>query len=158
MAKLLSRRDFLSTLTLGGGLSMYQTLKASVKPESLCCRTPEIEPESTSLADNSLLIHLPAAHSILEPGSAASFSDEERSLHIIIVHDVDNSYHACAKFCTHGGHQSVSYIPKRQLLQCNGYSHSLFTLQGEVKKGPAPEPLKRYTVRKHEQTLEISLV
>lgn len=158
MTKLWSRRDFLSTFTLAGGLSLHQTLRASVKPESLCCRTPEIEPESISLSSNSLLIDLSAASSIQEPGSAASFSNGERSIHIIIVHDADNSYHACAKFCTHGGHQPVSYIPKRNLLQCNGYSHSLFTLQGEVRKGPAPEPLKRYPLRKHEHILEISLV
>lgn len=77
----------------------------------------------------------------------------EKVPEIIIVHPEKNKYVVLSRFCTHGG-QALSYVRQRGLLQCNSYNHSIFDLNGDVVKGPAPRPLKSY----HAQLIEDKLV
>ena len=124
-------------------------------PRPTCCSTPDLEPASLAIGEKALTIDLAQAHSLAEVGGAASIIDKPKSVAMIVVRTGKRQYIALARFCTHGGHQPVTYNPRRNILQCNGYNHSIFGLDGRVVKGPAPLPLKSYPVKLAAGKLEI---
>lgn len=140
-----------------GSLCFCSRSFADETQRSDCCFTPEIEPESLTLREDSVLIDLPKAFTINEPGYAAYLTIPEIDINLIIIHDLKGEYHALTRFCTHG-RQVVSYVREREVIQCNNFNHSNFNLDGKVRKGPAPLPLKSYDSTLKGKILTIYLV
>jgi len=137
-----------------GGVCLCNRSFGQDTPQSTCCYTPDLEPESITYEKESLIIDLSKAPSLAQNGSAAYVDDEGKDVKIILVRAKKNSFYALSRFCTHG-YQAISYVAERKLLQCNSYNHSLFDLDGSVWKGPAPKPIKVYPVEYKNNKLEI---
>lgn len=73
---------------------------------------------------------------------------------IIIIRSSDSVYVALSKICTHQG-CTVSYNSGNNNLPCPCHG-SLYTINGTVVNGPAPDPLKRYDVKKNGNILTIT--
>jgi Rieske Fe-S protein len=157
MEQAITRREMMqaSAILLGGvcGCRMAGDAKA---PGCTCCSSPDLEAESLTIDEDHLTIDLTKAVSLDEVGNAAWITDEGKGLKLIVVRAGKNEYCVLSRLCTHGG-QTVSYNPKRRLLQCNNYNHSNFGLDGQVVKGPAETPLKSYPVTRVEDTLVVAI-
>lgn len=153
----ITRREMIHTsaLLLGGVCGCRMAGNAET-PRSTCCWSPDLEAESLAIQQDRLTIDLAKAASLGEVGAAAWITDESRGLKLIIVRSGQDEYHVLARMCTHGG-QTVSYNPKRRLLQCNNFNHSNFGLDGGVVKGPAETPLKSYPVTRVDETLVVAI-
>lgn len=147
MEPVMTRREMMcaSALVIGGACSCRMAGEATVA-RSTCCDTPDLEPESLTVGQDSLAIDLKKAVSLHNVGDAAWITCEDKGLKLIIVRAARKQYFVLSRLCTHGG-QTVSYNHRRRLLQCNNFNHSHFALSGEVVKGPAETPLKSYPVR-----------
>lgn len=73
---------------------------------------------------------------------------------IIIIRSTDSVYIALSKVCTHQG-CTVTYNSGNNNLPCPCHG-SLYTINGAVVNGPAPDPLKRYDVKKNGNILTIT--
>ena len=151
----MDRRDMLKKSALmAGSICLCRTLGADDPVESTCCITPEIEPEALIFKENSVIINLAKTSALQRSGQAVYVDYPEKKARMIVVREKRNKYHALSRLCTHGG-QALSYIPERNMLQCNSYNHSIFTLEGTLWKGPAPEDIQAYEIISGNHTLEI---
>jgi len=141
---------------LAGGVCMCQEAFGAAGKKSTCCTTPDLEPESLKIEEKSIMVDLTKAPSLSEVGHAAFIIDKERSIDIIVVRAEKEKYYALSRLCTHG-RQVLSYNCHRGVLQCNSFNHSIFALDGQVVKGPAPVPLKTYAVTIEQKKLKILL-
>ena len=82
--------------------------------------------------------------------------DPKRELDLIIVHPEKHRYCVLSGLCTHFP-RPLTYIPARGVLQCNNFNHSIFDLEGNVVKGPAPKAIRAYKVTVEHGTLTIAL-
>jgi len=157
MNQAITRREMMqaSALLLGGVCGCRMVGDAGA-PQSTCCWSPDLEAESLAIHDDHLTIDLTKATSLGEVGGAAWITDEGKGLKLIVVRAGEDEYCVLSRLCTHGA-QTVSYNPKRRLLQCNNFNHSNFGLDGSVVKGPAPTPLKSYPVTRVEDTLVVAI-
>jgi Rieske Fe-S protein len=130
--------------------------QASAVRQQTCCITPRIEPQSITYAAGRIAIDLDKAVSISEVGSSVNVIDPERGLEIIVVHADPGRYAVLSGLCTHFP-RPLTYVPTRRVLQCNNFNHSIFSLNGEVVKGPAPLPLRNYAVTLRGRSLHIEL-
>jgi Rieske Fe-S protein len=157
MNQAITRREMMqaSAILLGGvcGCRMPGDAEA---PRSTCCWSPDVEAESLTIGEDHVTIDLTKAASLGEVGNAAWITDESKGLKLIVVRSGKDEYHVLSRLCTHGG-QTVSYNPKRRLLQCNNFNHSNFGLDGGVVKGPAETPLKSYPVTRVQDTLVVAI-
>lgn len=63
---------------------------------------------------------------------------------IIVIRTGQSQYTALSKVCTHQG-CTVTYDPSANQLPCPCH-RSLYSISGAVVNGPAPSPLKQYSV------------
>lgn len=131
-------------------------INPAAPPGLTCCDNPFLEPESLTVGEKTLRIDLTKAPSLRYAGSTANIALWDKSIQIIVVRPAKKEFYALRRMCTHGN-QTVSYNPQRGILQCNNYNHSIFALNGDVIKGPAPSPLPTYAVNVKEGILEIVL-
>jgi len=131
-------------------------LSASEGPRSTNCDTPDLEQDSLVIGEKSVTIELAKAPSLREVGNAAYLVDREKKLDIIILHAGPDEYRALSRLCTHA-YRPISYIRTRRLLMCNNANHSIFDLDGQVVKGPAPSAIRVYPVKLVDGKLEITL-
>jgi cytochrome b6-f complex iron-sulfur subunit len=156
MSTTMNRRDLLrhASLVLGSGCLCHVARGATAKSTS--CSTPDLEPASLSVGDATLIVDLAQAPSLAEVGDAAFLVNAERQLELILVRTAPDRFVALSRNCTHGG-QVVSYARKRGVIICNNYNHSVFSLDGQVVKGPAGTPLKSYPVTLKDGRLQIAV-
>src|SRR5512145_567621 len=100
MRTLLSRRQLLAGAVLAAGGGCLCALGA--QPTSTCCFTPDLEPESYTLAGHTLKIDLAKAVTLKRTHSAAYVVARDSELQLIIVRSGRKSYHALSRLCTHG--------------------------------------------------------
>lgn len=157
MGKKISRREMIhhSALLVGSVCMCHQAMGAT-EFKSTCCNTPNLEAESLEIGEKSIIVDLTKAPTLSEVGTAAFIINKEKSLDIIVVRAEEEKYFVLSRLCTHG-RQVLSYVRKRGVLQCNSFNHSIFALNGQVVKGPAPEPLKSYPVTYSQGKLEITI-
>jgi Rieske Fe-S protein len=147
MKNQLTRREMIRISTLlTGSVCLCKTVLGEDAKKSNCCSTPELGKESYFINKDSIVIDLAKAEPLNEPGFASVIVNPEKNIQMIIVRIGETEYAALHRLCTHGG-QAISYNSKRNILQCNNYNHSIFDLDGQVIKGPAIEPLKKYETK-----------
>jgi nitrite reductase/ring-hydroxylating ferredoxin subunit len=156
-SRLINRRELfhLSTRLVVAGCACQQFRSAALTAPATCCSTPILEPESLVIGDEFLAIDLGKAASIAAVPSAACIVEPDKQIQLIVVRRAKHSYAALSRLCTHAS-QTISYVAKRGLLQCNGFNHSLFDLEGRLVKGPAESSLKSYAVVLNGTTLTIA--
>jgi nitrite reductase/ring-hydroxylating ferredoxin subunit len=120
------------------------------------CDTPDLDPDCLTFMEDQVAVDLAKAPELAIPGHAANLIDRERSVGLIVVHVEAGIYCALSRFCTHAG-RTLAYVRTRKLLQCTNFNHSLFELNGHVRKGPAELPLASHSVRLRAGILEIDL-
>lgn len=90
-------------------------------------------------------------------GGSAKVVNEDLKNQILVVHMDVNRYVAMSNRCTHRGGE-VEYRSKDKTLICaNNCGRSVFRINGEVIRGPAPKPLETYKVLFFEGKLEVFL-
>jgi nitrite reductase/ring-hydroxylating ferredoxin subunit len=157
MTHKINRRELLQgAAVLAGGLCACSLTGCASHPKATVCITPALESDSVTLTDQAITIDLAKAPSLSVVGSAAFHSDPAKDLQIIVIRPRDREYRALSRLCTHA-HQVLSYNHLRSVLQCNGFNHSIFTLDGLPLKGPASDPLKTFPVTLKNNLLVISL-
>jgi Rieske Fe-S protein len=153
----LSRREMIRISTLlTGGICLCHTVLGEDVQKSTCCATPELGKESYFISENNIVIDLAKAEPLKEPGYAVVIINPDKNIQIIIVRTEETEYAALHRLCTHGG-QAISYNSERNILQCNNYNHSIFDLDGQVVKGPAINPLKKYETKLESNKLVVLL-
>lgn len=151
----MDRREMLiKSAMLAGSVCLCKSVSADDLPESTCCITPDIEPECLTFKEDSLVIDLDKTSTLQKVGQAVYVDYKEKDLKMIVVREKRNRYFALSRLCTHGG-QALSYVPERNLLQCNSYNHSIFNLDGTVWKGPAPTAIRSFDIISGNKSLEI---
>lgn len=150
----LTRRELLHAVAglLGAGC-LCPSLRGST-PIATGCATPELAPEIYAVAADGVHVDLRRATALGAIPSAALLVVPDREMHLIIVRRARRQFFALSRFCTHAG-QVLSFLPKRGVLQCNNFNHSIFDLEGRVVKGPAERPLLSYPVDVSGSTLRI---
>ena len=140
----ITRRDLIcsSALLVTGGCLCSQ-MRPEPVPQSDCCSTPGLEPESLTVAEDMAVVDLAKATTLSAVGAAARLVHTERSLDIMVIHTDRDAYIALGGKCTHAG-RPLSFVQSRNVLQCNNFGHAIFDLDGQVLKGPAEQPLKVY--------------
>ena len=164
-----SRRKVLRAavaIAVGAGLCPLCNARGSVPPAresalggrslSTNCDTPDLDPDCLTFGEDRVVVDLARTPELGVAGHAANLIDRERSIDLIVVHVEAGSYCALSRFCTHAG-RTLAYIRSRKLLQCTNFNHSLFELNGRVRKGPAELPLASHPVRLRDGMLEIDL-
>jgi len=73
----------------------------------------------------------------------------------VIIINTGDEFVALSSVCTHQGCQ-VGYDPSSGNLPCPCHG-SLYSISGSVLNGPAPDPLKKYTVTREGDILTIYL-
>jgi Rieske Fe-S protein len=108
--------------------------------------------------DGQIVLELPAVGRLAVVGGAVKFTVQQdgtaSELKLIVLRAADEDYRAFADRCTHNG-KELNYIHHDGILACCGLG-SRFDLAGNVLRGPAEEPLARYTVRKQGDDLVIA--
>ena len=138
------------------GPALFVAGECICRAGATCCSTPLIEADSLQFRTQSIWIDRSLAQSICQPGSAVNIIVPERNLDLILIHETQDCFYALAGLCTHAG-RPLSYQAKRRVLQCNNFGHAIFSMQGEVLKGPATRPLLSYRVIASPERLEIKL-
>lgn len=152
----LSRRHWLHYTLLAIGSARACGAVGGSPAGPICCHTPELECGSVTFREGVVRIDLQRAASLARPCSAAALSVRSQNLHLLVVRDRRSQFHVVSGRCTHGG-QVISYLPQRGVLMCNNFNHSVFTLTGDVLKGPAESPLARYSAHRCRNGLEVDL-
>ena len=155
MKKNISRRELIKKSSAFIALSCFKW-NYPLKESFSCCDTPILDPGSYHLNQDHLEINLNKALAIQKTGDAAYYKNEDIPVNIIIIKNDKKQYSVLDRSCTHAG-RDVSYVKDRELVQCNNFSHSTFSLKGNVVKGPAKRPLKQYDVFVNENQLVIRL-
>lgn len=105
--------------------------------------TPEINPESFTLADNILKIDLSKEANLNKTGGAVKIKHADIPDGMIIAHVEDNRFEIASLLCTHRGVE-VEYDPLENNFKCASLGDSTFGFDGKNLSGPAEKPLKEY--------------
>jgi Rieske Fe-S protein len=122
--------------------------------------TPEIFPDALHVENGNLIIDLNQAGSLKEPGGSGKLTIVDpvngEKIKIIVIHPGDGEYIAFADRCTHGGRE-LNYLHDNRQLKCSSFGQSTFTLQGEVVKGPAKEPVEIFELQVNRDLININI-
>lgn len=139
-----------------GGVCLCKPVSDEDIKKSTCCFTPDLGEESYFIDQDRIVIDLAKAEQLKESGYAAQIVNRDKNIQMIIVKTGETDYAALNRLCTHGS-QVVFYSSERNILQCGNANHSIFALDGQVVKGPAPRPLKKYETKLENNKLIVIL-
>jgi nitrite reductase/ring-hydroxylating ferredoxin subunit len=114
---------------------------------------------SISLEGNTLVLDLLKNSALKTPGGSIKLSAKNNTgieTKILVLCSDNGIYKAAPNKCTHGG-MELEYKHAEKLIRCVSFGKSEFDLTGKVLKGPAPTPLKMYSVSVNGNKLFIAL-
>ncbi len=79
-----------------------------------------------------------------------------RKMKILVFRKDANTYMAFENRCSHGG-MALKYKPELDEIHCTSLGHSVYDMEGEVLKGPAPSAIQKYELQKDDHLLIITL-
>jgi len=158
----IDRRDFLKI----GGCAFVCTCVSSAGA-SLCqaaqpfgvSATAQAAEGSFSLEGNTLVLDLAKNPVLKTPGGSVKLSVKNNAAvetKILVLCSDSGIYKAVPNKCTHGG-MELEYKQAEKHIRCVSFGKSEFDLTGKVLKGPAPNPLKMYSVSVKGDKLFIAL-
>ena len=95
------------------------------------------------LNGNVATIKIDQVSELQQPGGAVYLTGNGLKDPILVVSDVEGSYHSFSNRCTHFG-RKLDPVPGKQILRCCSVNHSTFDYQGNNLSGPAKRPIKVY--------------
>jgi len=132
----MKRNEFIKGIAVGGSI----LFSAPLLFNSCSKEDTEPGPGSPNNGDGELVIDLSdSKYSALGSDGGFAYAGD-----IIIIRISSSSYIAFSKICTHQQY-TVSYNKSTGQMSCPGHG-SLFDTNGNVLKGPAVNPLKKYSV------------
>jgi predicted flap endonuclease-1-like 5' DNA nuclease len=119
------------------------------------CETKPADPSAWSITDGEVLVkisELPA----LQSDGAVYLSGQSLPTPILVV-NLAGEYYAFSNRCRHALSRKLDLVAADKKLRCCSIGHSEYDLEGNVIKGPANQPITKFTVNKKEGDLLISL-
>lgn len=120
---------------------------------------PQVAEGSFSLEGSTLVLDLSKNPALKTPGGSVKLSAKNNAAFgtkILVLCSESGIYKAVPNKCTHGG-MELEYKHAEKHIRCVSFGKSQFDLTGKVLKGPAPNPLKLYSVAMKEDKLFIAL-
>lgn len=121
------------------------------------CDTGPLSPELWSVEGDKVRVNLGRMDEPLAKGGAVYLKEQGLQRPVLVMRTDDDQYLAFEDRCTHIGGRKVDPVPGEARLRCCSLSHSVFDLDGNVVKGPAKDPLKKYAVEQTDGDLLITL-
>ena len=118
------------------------------------CETKPLDSAAWSVNDSQVTVNLDAAAGLKSDG--AVYLEGQGLAKPILIVNVAGDYLAFSNSCRHLG-RKLDLVPGKNRLRCCSLMHSEYDLDGQVVKGPAKEPVKKYEVSQREGNLVISL-
>ena len=158
MDKHINRRDFIKTTMLATGAISLTGCELSKQLIGICeTRVPQ-DPESWKLFNNKIEIDLNRVPELSQAGNAIRLEDDGLPVRVLVVHGVDNNFHAFKNRCTHySGGRRIDPVPGKPLIRCCSIGKATFDYEGKVISGPAEKELITYPVEIRKNKLFISL-
>ena len=131
--------------------SFFQRLlgiSATTKPET---------DDSWNYADGKLTIDLDKALELKNPGGAIRLEGKNLPKRVLVVCGEDRKYRAFHNRCTHFGHRRLDPVPGTDTVQCCSINKSTYDSEGNKIFGPTPHPVTRYSVKKEQENLIVSI-
>jgi len=156
----MKRRTFIKTTGLGTvtvctcGLGMN-----SCSMFSGISDTPVAPEESIMFSDNQVTLNLTLIPELKNSGGSVKFEvkqDVENPLKFLVINTGNNGLMVYENRCTHGARE-IEYRSDDGILQCVSFGHSKYNLDGQVTGGPAPSPIRKFTVNHTDDKLIINL-
>lgn len=120
------------------------------------CDTEPLSPDLWGVEGDKVRVKLSQMPQPLPRGGGVYLKEQGLRRPVLVVRTDDDQYLAFENRCTHAG-RKVDPVAGEARLRCCSLSHSVFDLDGNVVKGPAKNPLKKYAVEQTEGDLVISL-
>lgn len=139
----MERRHFFRNLAVGGSLLLSAPVIFNA------CSSNSVDDDSNNNAGGVTIDLTDSAYAALKTVGGFAYKGD-----IIIIHSTDTAYVALSKVCTHQG-CTVTYNSSNNNLPCPCHG-SLYTINGTIINGPAPNPLKTYAVKQNGNILTIS--
>ena len=110
------------------------------------CETKELGSTSWRMDGGKVVVKLEDAPELNQKGGAVYLKGGGLAKPLLLVRAEDNSMLAFANRCSHLLGRKVDPVPGESRLRCCSLGHSEYGYDGQVIKGPANEPLKKYAV------------
>ncbi|MDY6893754.1 MAG: Rieske 2Fe-2S domain-containing protein [Chloroflexota bacterium] len=120
------------------------------------CETKPLSPDLWGSEQNKVRLKLEQIPELSQRGGAVYLKDQGLQTPVLVVRTMDDRYLAFANSCPHGK-RKIDPLPGEPALRCCSVGYSKFDYEGNVLKGPAKDPLKRYDVELSGGELVISL-
>lgn len=117
--------------------------------------TPAIEHGAYEVkSPDCLTIRLDQSPTLAQVGGSVKILDARLPEPLIVAHVENDRFVAASLRCPHRGVE-LEYQPKQKRFCCASLGHSRFALDGRKLGGPAPRPIKAYSVSAANDTLTI---
>jgi len=121
------------------------------------CETKELDSTSWRMDDGRVVVKLEDAPELNKKGGAVYLNGGGLAKPILLVRAEDGSMLAFANRCLHLLGRKVDPVPGESRLRCCSLGHSEYGYDGQVIKGPAKEPLKKYAVEINNGDIVVTL-
>ena len=112
-------------------------------------------PDCWRYSDGELTIDLTKTPELKEKGGAIRLEGGHLPLRVLVLAGDDGEYHAFHNRCTHLGHRRLDPVPGTGTVQCCSVNKSTYDSNGKNIYGPAPNPIKVFTVNEDGNQLSI---
>lgn len=121
------------------------------------CATPRpVDDGCWHLADGKVIVELPRAPELQEPGGAMRLEGKGLPVRLLVVCGPDHRFHAFRNRCSHVGRR-LDPLPGEARLQCCSVGRSTFDFKGASLAGPGKRAIGVYPVLERDQQLVIDL-
>jgi nitrite reductase/ring-hydroxylating ferredoxin subunit len=123
----------------------------------ICATDKPRNPDGWNFKAGQLTISLARIPELTLAGTAMRFEGKSLPSRVLVVCDEDKQYHAFQNRCTHLGHRRLDYVPGTHTVQCCSVNKSTYEFDGECICGPAPQPIRTYSVEVRTDELRIRI-
>lgn len=149
-----TRRDFMRQ-SIGAAAALGGAGVCLCGLTGCAAKTPQVARKSLERSGDTLKFSLADAPQLAPLGGSVIVKESGLPGPLIVVHVGEDEYRAFSAKCTHFG-MPLAYDRDSGQLRCGSIGHSTFDLEGNVTKGPAKTPIKRYPVTVESQKLRIA--
>jgi len=121
------------------------------------CETGPLDDSFWAVEDGKVRVKLDQMPAPLAKGGSTYLRGKGLSMPVFLMRSEDDQYLAFENRCSHFGHRKLDPVPGENKIRCCSVFHSTYDLDGNKLTGPAPNPLKRYTVEQSNGELVITL-
>jgi nitrite reductase/ring-hydroxylating ferredoxin subunit len=120
------------------------------------CETKPLASQFWDTEDGVVRVKMGSVAELSSKGGAVYLAGKGLDVPILIVRTEDDRYLAFGNKCTHGG-RKIDHRPEESKLRCCSIGHSTFDYDGNVIRGIAKKPLRKYETEISEGDLLVKL-